>query len=778
MGRRYATRAAQIPVERPMKLWHLRSHSVRASLELGGVRPCPPARIRARVAPPPPIGCSLVNGPSSALVEPAAPVGAPRLALLEPDPAPLGLVRRERLVQVLSTTEVPVALVVAPLGYGKTTLVEAWAATDPRTFGWMRLGPGPAKALEVLAEATAALDALGGTGGSFVLVIEDADAVQGPNASRVLGEIAAAVPPGSMLALTARSVPGLPIGRLRAHRQVIELGPRDLAMTRGEAALLLTAAGARLDPSDVGTALARTEGWPVGLYLAALSVTEQCGAAGAIDRFGGADHIVADYVREELLSRLPAGRVDFLLRTSILEPLSGDVCDAVLERAGSGSLLRGLARSELPMTAADRGEEQFRYHPLLVGMLRAELHRSAPTLEAELHGRASAWYDEHGDVAAAIEHAIAAGDFDRTGALLWRVAPTHAWDDRSAQLEHWLSLIPEHQLRRRSALALTAATSCLARGLGHEVDRWTATAERHLDRAPEQERPSLRAGAALMRCAVARDGAGEMQRQAAWAAELEPDDSPWRALCCLLQGTVLGLTGRQEDGCAVLEDGARRGAVVACGIEALCLAELALIALFDGDWEQGATLAERARSRADGLGLDDHPTLVLVVAVSAFARAYRGRVEEARGDVAAATRTLRMLDGFAPWYEAPARIALARAQLRLSNVAEARSLIAGAAKVARRIPEAELLRHWIEDGWARADTFAVDALSGPSSLTTAELRVLRFLPSHLSFREIAERLHVSANTVKTQAHAVYRKLDASSRSAAVTRACQLGLLDR
>jgi LuxR family maltose regulon positive regulatory protein len=280
-----------------------------------------------------------------------------------------------------------------------------------------------------------------------------------------------------------------------------------------------------------------------------------------------------------------------------------------------------------------------------------------------------------------------------------------------------------------------------------------------------------------MRAAAAGDGAEEMRRQADHAAELEPGDSPWRSLCCLLQGVARALAGELDDGRRDLEEGAHRGAVVAPGVEALCLAELALVTLLEEDWEQGAALAERARTRVDSLGLQERPIRTLVYAVSAFARAYSGRVEEAHRDVGECRRLLAALDGFAPWYDAQTRIALARAELRLSNVADARGLIAAAARFAGRIPDAVQLRAWIEDAWARADTFAVEALTGPSSLTTAELRILRFLPSHLSFREIAERLHVSANTVKTQAHAVYRKLDASSRSAAVGRARQFGLLD-
>jgi LuxR family maltose regulon positive regulatory protein len=238
-----------------------------------------------------------------------------------------------------------------------------------------------------------------------------------------------------------------------------------------------------------------------------------------------------------------------------------------------------------------------------------------------------------------------------------------------------------------------------------------------------------------------------------------------------------GLTGDLGAARRDLDEGARRGAVMVPAIEALCLAQLALVALLEGDAEEGTMLAERARSRIDARRLEGPVTRALVCAVSAFARAYRGRVQDARADVAEARALVGSLDPLAPWYDAQVRLALARAELRLSDVTSARALTAEAARFAARVPDAVRLRTWIDDAWARADTFSVEALAGPASLTTAELRVLRFLPSHLSFREIADRLHVSANTVKTQAHAVYRKLDASSRSAAVARARTIGLLD-
>ena len=211
-------------------------------------------------------------------------------------------------------------------------------------------------------------------------------------------------------------------------------------------------------------------------------------------------------------------------------------------------------------------------------------------------------------------------------------------------------------------------------------------------------------------------------------------------------------------------------------VHALCLAQLALLALEDHDPEGAARLATRARSQIARYGLARYPTSALVLAVSALVRAQRGRVEDAREDARAAAELLERLIDFAPWYEAEVQLVLGRAAARLSDVGETRLRLAEARRLVVRLPEAVEMQRRLRE--AEADLEALSAVASlPLSLTTAELRILHFLPTHLSFREIAERTHVSANTVKTQANAVYRKLDVRSRSEAVTRARELGLLD-
>jgi LuxR family maltose regulon positive regulatory protein len=268
-----------------------------------------------------------------------------------------------------------------------------------------------------------------------------------------------------------------------------------------------------------------------------------------------------------------------------------------------------------------------------------------------------------------------------------------------------------------------------------------------------------------------------MREDAADAGERMPDGTPWPALCSLLQGAALHLTGDLSQGRTHLEEGARRGAVAAPSIQVLCLAQLGILALDEQDGDTGELCITRARRQVDRVGLADYPVVALVYAASAVWRAHRGRVDEAQRDARHGLRLLAEMADFAPWYEAEARLMLARAALRLSDVVGARTLLAEASRLTRRVPDAVVLEQWLEESWAQADSFSAAAILGPSSLTTAELRVLRLLPTHLSFREIAARLQVSPNTIKTQAHAVYRKLDASSRTEAVSNARQVGLVD-
>jgi LuxR family maltose regulon positive regulatory protein len=681
------------------------------------------------------------------------------------------LVDRRRLLRPLADAS-SLALLVAPAGYGKTTLLRQWAERDGRTFIWMAAG----EQLDEGRELHDALSLWAQAGPGAVLVIDDAHRLETSDSRDALAAAVHESGPDHVVAIASRTDPGLPLGRLRAEGRLVELGSHALAMTEREAAVLLRRAGTPQDPEGVALLCARTEGWSAALHLAALALRESEDQPATLESFAGDDRFIADYLRDEVLPALTPEQLSFMRQTSILDRLSGPICDAVVQRDDSAQVLRELALANVMLTAIDRAEEHFRCHRLFADMLRADLRRSAPAELSSAHRRASEWHEGEGDVERAIDHAIAAGDGDLTGRLVWSVAGRYAFGGRAASLEAWLAQFSPDEISVRPELALAAAAGRLMIGDRDEAERWIGAAESTMGGGAGESRASMDAALIAIRAGIARDGIARMAHDADRAYELDTADGPWKALACLLGGVARQLSGDEDRADDLLQEGVRRAGSNAKPVRALCLAHLAARALARDDREEGVALAARARTDIVAAGLQDSATCALVFAVSAAALADDGAVSAARLDADNALRLLDRLPSISPWYDAETRLLLAGAQLRLSDGEQARTLLSQAARVLRGLPDATQLHAWLADAWERSDSFA-ERSAGPVMLTTAELRVLRFLPSHLSFREIALCLHVSANTIKTQAHSVYRKLDASSRSQAVLRARSVGLVD-
>ncbi|HTE60574.1 MAG TPA: LuxR C-terminal-related transcriptional regulator, partial [Solirubrobacteraceae bacterium] len=580
-----------------------------------------------------------------------------------------------------------------------------------------------------------------------------------------LAALAGDLPSHAMLAIASRTQPPLPIARMRAQRCVTELGPRELAMTRAEAAALLRVERHEVAREGVDSLLAQTEGWPAALSLASLFLADR--GAAAAGRFGGTDRLVAQYMRDEVLSGLPAEELDFMLRTSVADTLTTPLCDTLAGREGAAATLAALARRGL-LIPLDRSDERYRHHRLLSETLRAELHAAAPARESELHRLASTWHRRAGDVDRAIDHALRAGDVAAAGDLVWdNVAPLVA-AGRTSTAERWLGRFEQTEIAGHATLALTAAGCALLRGQGQLATHWTAAAA-----TANGHDPTVQVGVAVLRGALAGAGTDSVLD----AAAEQPAGAASRALCSLIAGLARHLEGDAEGAAIALEAGARCAAVSAPAIHALCLAQLAVLALDEDDWELAAALMTRARAQVDRHGLADHAAMALVFAVSALVRAHRGRVDAAQSDLREAARLQSHLVDFPPAAEAQVGLVLARAALRLSDVNLGREQLAGAGRLLRRLPDAVTLHRWAAEMAARLDAFAAgDGVAQPS-MTAAELRILQYLPTHLSFREIGELTYVSANTIKTHANAVYRKLGVSCRSDAVARARGCGLLD-
>jgi LuxR family transcriptional regulator, maltose regulon positive regulatory protein len=727
---------------------------------------------------------------------------------LRPPSARPGIVSRRSLVdRLLGSPGAPLVCVVAPPGYGKTTLLAQWSQRKGHRVGWVSVDRRDNDPVVLLTYIAVALDriepidpgvfrALASPGVSVVatvvprlvaslaamtqpiaLVLDHLESLENRECLDAVAELALGLPAGSQLALASRRPPPLPVASLRAHGQVVEVGVAELAMDQAEGRALLEATGAGLSDADRTELVARTEGWPVGLYLAALA--RKAGGTGddAGFAFAGDDRFVADYLGSELLAQLSAELVLFLTRTAVLERMSGPLCDAVLDAQGSGQVLESLEDSNLLVVPLDRHRGWYRYHHLFRDLLLAELRRREPELVPRLHARAAAWCEANGLPEPAIEHAQAAGDADRVARLVWDAAPRAYADGRRDTAKWWYDWFEDQGLIERYPLiSIQGAIRHALLGQPAGVDRWTAAAERASAAVEPRQRRAVEAMLALLHAGLCRNGVERMRADARFARErLDPGDSA-RGPALHLEGASYlwaGETDRADQLLAHAVEVATQDREM--NAASYALAQRCLIALQRHDWQRADTLAGQALTVVRDGHLDDYVTSPLVYAVAARTALHRGDTSAARQHLAHAARLRPLLTHSLPTYAVPALLELARAYLTLNDAAGASAVLGQARDVLRHRPDLGILPGQVEELWSKLDMPRV-ALPGSSSLTTAELRLLPLLSTHLSFREIGERLYISHNTVKTQAISIYRKLEVSSRSQAVQRLQEIGLL--
>ena len=721
-----------------------------------------------------------------------------------------GMVPRANLLGRLEVSSgVPVVAVAAPPGYGKTTLLVQWAARDPRTFVWLSIDGRDNDPVVLLTYLAVALDrsepidgavfrALSSPGprivetvlprlGSalssrtlpIVLVMDDAHLLQD---GECLDDVAALVEhlsSGSQLAMASRGESPLPLGRLRAEGRVLEIGAHDLAMGRHEAASLLRGADVEVSEAHCDELNRRTEGWPVALYLAALSLRMGGSGNGGI-ALDGDDRFLVDYLQSVLLSRLPREVVSFLTRTSVLDHLSGPLCDAVLGRTGSADLLESLERSNLLLIPLDRRRQWYRYHQLFRELLRAKLERAEPGVARELVLRAAAWCQDNGMPEAAIDYAMEAGDTDRAAPLVTNAAFPMYRTGRVATIERWFDWFDENgQIEEYPALAVVGAWYHLVVGHLAASDRWADAAQRRsLAGTLPDGSTSIDGWLALRRALLCPEGMEQTRKDAELAERLLPTDSLLRAPALLALGMAHLGAGAPEEADAILADAVEvaedAGATVAA-VDAL--AERAIVAMAREDWGEAETLVGRARNVIREARLDDYVTTILLYAAAARVAIHRGDVPPAREDLARAQGLRPKITSALPFYAVQTRLELVRAYIALTDVAGARIVLREVDDLLRRQPDLGILGSEADELRSQLETMRADVI-GASSLTAAELRLLPLLATHHSFREIGERLHLSPHTVKTQAIAIYRKLGVSSRSQAIQHARDLGLLVR
>jgi LuxR family maltose regulon positive regulatory protein len=535
----------------------------------------------------------------------------PRESKLRP-PLPSGSVARTSLLETLTGARSRrLILVTAPAGYGKTTLLAQWAGRARRPFGWVsldghdndpaalmahvatvvdRVAPLERDVFRALAEPGASIEArvirrfgsaMAAIDRSFVLVLDDVHTIYDPRCVDAIDSLIEHVPGGSQLVLAGRSQPSQRVASMRAAGFTLELGPEKLRMDEAEAGELISAAELELPAAEVSRLVERTEGWPAGLYLGALSISAGGIAAQDEDTLRGDDRFVADYLRVEVLSELPSDDRLFMVRSSILERLSGPLCDAVLDSQGSGETLERMRRSNLFVMPLDRHAQWYRYHDLLREMLRAELEHVEPDLAPELLTRASEWFDDRGMRGEAVAYAQAADDVERVWRLVAAGAQAEYQRGRATTVERWFERLHSRDAPERDPMiaALGAWFSAL-QGQPDRAERWADIAVRAARDPDDGGESPISLWVALLDAVRCRRGVEAMLADARRAVELTPRSDPWWQTAALVLGLAQVVGGEVDDADQSLADVADSAeASEGWNAASLALAERAAVAL-------------------------------------------------------------------------------------------------------------------------------------------------------------------------------------------------------
>jgi LuxR family maltose regulon positive regulatory protein len=485
-------------------------------------------------------------------------------------------------------------------------------------------------------------------------------------------------------------------------------------------------------------------------------------------------------MESEFLARISRTQRAFLTRTAVLERMSGPLCEAILDLPGARAALADLARSNLLLVPLDRREEWYRYHHLFRDMLLAELERREPELIPVLRRRAADWCVRNGRPEEALEYSMAAGDADTAAGLVENlVVPAHR-RGRVPTVRRWLGWLEDRGgIEGHPMAAVLAALFCALTGRPVEAERWADAVDRWQYGDPARPvDPSTEAWAAVMRAFLCRRGAEQMRADADEAVRRFAAESFVTPAPAFLQGIARVLGGDLDGGDASLEDGVSIGEEAGAHEDvAIALCERSLVAMAGGEWGRAEVFADQAGEVLRRAGIGESYATPLACAVRARTALHRGDVPAARLELLSAQRLRYLLTYALPYFAVQARLELIRVHIALADLAGARTLMREVDDLLRRRPGLGTLAGQAQVLQARLSEDRGSSAPGASTLTGAELRLLPLLSTHLSFPEIAGELFLSRNTIKSQAISIYRKLGAASRSQAIARSRELGLLE-
>ncbi len=477
-----------------------------------------------------------------------------------PRPRPHLVVRSHLIAQLQQGMERTLTLVSAPAGFGKTTLLAQWLAESGTPAAWVSLGPednDPTSFLSYLIAALQTLDAQIGTtalsllrtpqppypevvlavlindlagreAGNFTLVLDDYHVITDESIQHGMAFLLEHLPAQLHLILAVRADPPLPLARLRAQGQLTEVRTADLRFGAAEVnTFLQTVMGLDLEASAIAILERRTEGWIVGLQLAALSLQGRADVSRFLAAFSGSHRYVLDYLSEEVLARQPAVVQQFLLHTCILERLSGALCDAVTERTGSQGMLEALERANLFVVSLDDERRWYRYHHLFAEVLRNHLQQASPALVPILHRRASAWYEQHDLPAEAVQHALAVPDVELAARLIEPIAfPIVFHLGQIDTVRGWMNALPEALVRAHPLLCVQQASYLMFTNQLEAAEARLQDAERGIqEEMPAEQTRTIRSYVLTIRGGIANLAGETMQgvSLARQALELLPE---------------------------------------------------------------------------------------------------------------------------------------------------------------------------------------------------------------------------------------------------------------
>jgi LuxR family maltose regulon positive regulatory protein len=712
------------------------------------------------------------------------------------------LLYRERLIEQLSNDSSDVVLIAAPTGYGKTTTLVQWASVSDERFTWLTLRPEDSDPRKLIVDLAASIAAATSRDSDDVAMIESLDGddlssqgvgrlgrmladasdrvsiiidnghlLRTASSEAVIAQLIDRIAPTHRLVLATRSTPKLPLAHLKSQGRLLDITEDDLAFARDEIARLMGEIGAE-GKYDIDDLLEWTEGWPAVAFLLGTS-HHSAGRGVDPDTHNGDGLLLREYLHTEVLGHLSKGRRDFLTMMAPLERFSAPLYEHITDSKTSYAKIEAVGASTHLIRPVDPPASWYVMNRVVRDALRTELTRTDPEFLATIHSRAAEWFEINGSPDLAIRHAREAGEMDAVARLMGTILKQRysaGGADETLEWMRWLQAATS--LDTYPMLAAIGALALAQEGEPLEADAWIDAAVKG---STDDDNPPL---VWIVRALACRDGVEGMNVDIDRGIDALPPGSEWTPAALLTAGLARSWDGDSDEAEPLFIEaaaiGERNGSFPAVS---LALASRALIAISRGDWRLATELAENALRVIRENKLDVYLTSGLGFAVAARIARRENDIPKAESLLSAAAAIRPRMSAAIPGVAVQTLVEMARARLELSDVVGARALLREASDIVVQRPGLGVLPDEIaalQDSMRNIGPGTV----GPSALTKAELRLLPLLATNLSFPQIGEQLFISRHTVKTQAMSIYRKLGTSSRSDAVSKAYEVGLLSR